>query len=174
MGVFADTEGAVFSAWEPAGFIGAQLVNEPGSWNFSELHTRARDGAAHFYEAVFGWETIGFSMGDVAYTFFTLPGYGDFLAESNPAIKEMQDADGAPGGFADAVAWLIDLDDGDPHWSVTFAVDDADAIAARAEQLGGKIVVPPFDAEPVRMTVLADPQGALFTASKYQPDPDAS
>ena len=52
---------------------------------------------------------------------------------------------------------------------MTFAVDDADAIAAKAEQLGGKVVVPPFDAEPVRMTVLADPQGTVFTASKYQP-----
>ena len=26
-----------------------------------------------------------------------------------------------------------------------------------------------FDAEPVRMTVLRDPQGAVFAASKYQP-----
>ena len=45
----------------------------------------------------------------------------------------------------------------------------ADAIAAEAERLGGKVIVPPFDSEPVRMTVLADPQGAVFTASKFQP-----
>ena len=55
------------------------------------------------------------------------------------------------------------------HWSVTFAVDDADAIAAEAQRLGGKVIVPPFDVEPVRMTLLADPQGAMFTASKFQP-----
>ena len=27
------------------------------------------------------------------------------------------------------------------HWSVTFAVDDADAMAAKAAELGGKVVV---------------------------------
>ena len=60
-------------------------------------------------------------------------------------------------------------DDGPAHWSVTFATDDADAAAARAEKHGGTVLVPPFDAEPVRMTVLRDPQGAVFAASKYQP-----
>ncbi len=29
--------------------------------------------------------------------------------------------------------------------------------------------MPPFDAPWVRMTVLRDPQGAVFTASKYVP-----
>jgi predicted enzyme related to lactoylglutathione lyase len=29
---------------------------------------------------------------------------------------------------------------------VTFAVDDADATAARATELGGQVIVPPFDA----------------------------
>ena len=53
------------------------------------------------------------------------------------------------------------------HWSVTFAVDDADAIAAKATELGGKVVVPPFDAPWVRMTVVTDPQGATFIASKF-------
>jgi hypothetical protein len=53
---------------------------------------------------------------------------------------------------------------------VTFAVDDADAIAAKAADLGGKVLVPPFDAPWVRMTVLSDPQGATFIASKYVPE----
>jgi predicted enzyme related to lactoylglutathione lyase len=53
---------------------------------------------------------------------------------------------------------------------VTFAVDDADAIAARAGQLGGRVVVPPFDAPWVRMTIISDPQGATFTASKFVPE----
>jgi predicted enzyme related to lactoylglutathione lyase len=56
------------------------------------------------------------------------------------------------------------------HWGVTFAVDDADAIAARAAQLGGRVVVPPFDAPWVRMTIISDPQGATFTASKFVPE----
>ena len=49
-------------------------------------------------------------------------------------------------------------------------MDDADAIATRAEELGGRVIVPPFDAPWVRMTVIADPQGAFFTASKFVPE----
>jgi uncharacterized protein len=32
------------------------------------------------------------------------------------------------------------------------------------------VLVPPFDAPWVRMTILADPQGATFTASRFTPD----
>jgi hypothetical protein len=32
------------------------------------------------------------------------------------------------------------------------------------------VVVPPFDAPWVRMTIISDPQGATFTASKFVPD----
>ena len=53
---------------------------------------------------------------------------------------------------------------------MTFAVDDADAIAARATELGGRVDVAPFDAPWVRMTVITDPQGATFTASKFVPE----
>jgi predicted enzyme related to lactoylglutathione lyase len=57
-----------------------------------------------------------------------------------------------------------------PHWDVTFAVADADATAERAIELGGRVLAPPFDAPWVRMTVIADPQGATFTASKFVPE----
>jgi predicted enzyme related to lactoylglutathione lyase len=174
MAVFADPEGAVFSVWEAGAFIGAQLVNEPGTWNFSELNTRDPEIAARFYRDVFGWESFKFEMGDSAYTFFTLAGYGDFLGKSNPRVREAIEAGGDFAKFTNAVATLIDRSSeqdatAPSHWSVTFAVDDADAIAANAERLGGKVIVPPFDVEPVRMTVLADPQGAVFAASKFQP-----
>ncbi|MGH2954225.1 MAG: VOC family protein [Solirubrobacterales bacterium] len=53
---------------------------------------------------------------------------------------------------------------------MTFAVADAYATAKRATELGGKVVVPPFDAPWVRMTVITDPQGATFTASKFVPE----
>ncbi len=55
------------------------------------------------------------------------------------------------------------------HWSITFAVDDADAIADRAIELGGKVLVPPMDAPWVRMTIISDPEGAVFAASKFVP-----
>ena len=53
---------------------------------------------------------------------------------------------------------------------MTFAVDDADATAEQAAELGGQVVVPPFDAPWVRMTVITDPQGATFIASKFVPE----
>jgi hypothetical protein len=81
---------------------------------------------------------------------------------------------GAPERFEDVVASIVplpdDQPDAPPHWGVTFAVDDADAIAARATELGGRVLVPPFDAPWVRMTIIADPQGATFTASKFVPE----
>ena len=81
---------------------------------------------------------------------------------------------GAPEGFADVVAALNPIGDEDPdtpaNWSVTFAVDDADATAERAAELGGTVLVAPFDAPWVRTTVIADPQGATFVASKFVPE----
>jgi predicted enzyme related to lactoylglutathione lyase len=68
------------------------------------------------------------------------------------------------------VASIGPATDGPPHWSVTFGVDDADAIAARAAELGGTVVVPPFDAPWVRMTVITDPQGTTFTAAQFVPE----
>jgi predicted enzyme related to lactoylglutathione lyase len=78
---------------------------------------------------------------------------------------------GAPDGFIDVVAALTPIagdDTGTPaHWGVTFAVEDADATAAKARELGGVVVAGPFDAPWVRMAVIQDPQGATFTASQF-------
>ena len=55
-----------------------------------------------------------------------------------------------PTGFIDVVAALNPIADDDPdtppHWSVTFGVDDVDATAAKARELGGEVVAGPFDA----------------------------
>ena len=53
---------------------------------------------------------------------------------------------------------------------MTFGVDDADAIAAKATELGGSVIVPPFDAPWVRMAVSPTPPGATFIASKFVPE----
>jgi hypothetical protein len=53
---------------------------------------------------------------------------------------------------------------------VTFAVADTDAAAEKATELGGKVIVPPFDAPWTRVTVIGDPQGAMFTASRFTPE----
>ena len=168
MAVLSDPEGAVFCVWQAGRHIGAQIVNEPGSLNFNGLNTRDADAAASFYGAVFGWEVLSLGAGAT----WRLPGYGEFLERSDPALRaRMAEAD-APPGFADVVATLNPITEEEvaPHWSVTFAVDDADATAETAARLGGTVVMPPFDAPWVRMTVIADPQGATFIASKFAPE----
>jgi uncharacterized protein len=170
MGVFADPEGAVFCAWQPGRHRGAQLVNEHGTLNFNSLNTRDPEGAMAFYGAVFGWGVLDLAGGRM----WTLPGYGDHLEESNPGLRTMIGESGAPEEFIDVVANMIpiggDRPDMAPNWSVTFAVDDADAIAQRATELGGTVLAGPFDAPWVRMAVIADPQGAAFAASKFVPE----
>jgi uncharacterized protein len=171
MALFADPEGAAFCVWQANKHKGAQIVNEPGSLNFNDLNTRDVEGAKAFYGAVFGWETLALEGG---FQMWTLPGYGDHLEESDPDIRKRNAELDAPVGFEDVVASLApipeDQPDVPPHWGVTFAVDDADAVAAKTTELGGTVIVPPLDAPWVRMTLIADPQGATFTASKFVPE----
>ena len=171
MGVFTDPEGAAFSVWQAGEHKGAQVVNEHGSLNFNNLGTRDVEAAKSFYGSVFGWQTLELEGGFQAWT---LPGYGDYLARDDPEIRERMAEAGAQEGFEDVVASINpipdDQPDTPPHWGVTFAVDDADAIAKAATELGGNVIAPPFDAPWVRMTVVADPQGATFTASQFVPE----
>jgi uncharacterized protein len=175
--VLTDPEGAMFRVWEARGHRGANLVNDPGCVVFNALNTRDVDGARSFYRSVFGWQTSGIGGGAVGWT---LSGYGDYLVEQyHPDLRRQMAEAGAPEGFEDVVGGIVPLADDQPdvpaHWAVTFAVDDADATAARVAELGGMVIVPPFDAPwstptyTIRMTVLADPQGATFSASRFIP-----
>ena len=171
MAGFTDPEGAAFCVWQAKEHKGARVVNEPGSLNFNDLNTRDVEGAKSFYGSVFGWETLGLEGG---FEMWTLPGYGDYLERDNPDLRKGMAEMDAPKGFEDVVATLVPIADDQPdvpaHWGLTFAVDDADATAKKATELGGIVIVPPFDAPWVRMTVLADPQGATFIASKFVPE----
>jgi predicted enzyme related to lactoylglutathione lyase len=171
MAVFMDPEGAAFFVWQAKELKGAQVVNEPGSLNFNGLATRDIEGAKSFYGAVFGWTTLPVGGGA---EMWTLPGYGDYLERDNPDLRKIVAEAGGPPGFEDVVASINLIPDDQPdtpaHWSVTFAVDDADGTAAKAAELGGNVVIPPFDAPWVRMTILNDPQGATFIASKFVPE----
>jgi predicted enzyme related to lactoylglutathione lyase len=172
MAVFTDPEGAAFCVWQAKQHKGARIVNEPGSLNFNSLNTRDAEGARSFYGSVFGWETLDLGAG---IKMWQLPGYGDFLEQRDPELRErMAETAAAPDGFEDVVAALNPIGEDQPevpaHWSVTFAVDDADATAERAAELGGRVVLEPFDAPWVRMTVITDPQGATFTASRFVPE----
>lgn len=172
MAACMDPEGAVFYLWQAKQHKGARIVNQPGSLNFNGLNTRHAEAAKSFYGSVFGWETL--SAGGGA-EMWRLPGYGDFLEQRDPGLRErMAETAGAPEGFEDVVAAFNPITNNQPevpaNWSVTFAVDDADATAERAASLGGQVLVPPLDAPWVRMTVITDPQGATFTASKFVPE----
>jgi predicted enzyme related to lactoylglutathione lyase len=167
MAVLVDPEGAAICVWQPGTHKGAQIVNEHGAVNFNSLNTRDVDQAKAFYGAVFGWTTLDLGGNEM----WTLPGYGDHLEESNPGLRKMiADMGGAPG-FEDVVASIAPIrGDAPPHWSVTFGVDDADATAGRATELGGTVIAPPLDVPWSRVTVIGDPQGATFIASQFVPE----
>ncbi len=160
----ADVDGAEFCLWQPDQHRGATVVNEAGALNFNDLNTPSLERAAAFYGAVFGWEILDIGGGSA----WALPGYGDFLEQRNPGMRAGMAAMGAPDRFEDVVASVVQSTPA--HWGVTFGADDADAIAARATELGGRVLAAPFDAPWARMTVISDPQGATFTASQFVPE----
>ena len=167
MAVVADPEGAVFSIWQAKAHNGARVVNEHGTLNFNGLATRDPAGAETFYGDVFGWKRLALPTGAM----WMLPGYGDHLEERSPGLRQQMTQMGAPEGFIDVVAAFDPIGDDDAatpaHWSVTFGVDDIRAIAARAVELGGKVLEGPVDAPWTRIAVISDPQGAIFIASQF-------
>ena len=175
MAVLSDPTGAVFCLWEAGTHRGAELVNEAGTWNWSDLNTRDPEAAKAFYGAVFGWVAESVDLGEAGEAImWRAPGYGDFLEQLTPGNRRRQTEAGAPPGFADAIGWMSPMtpdqfpDEVPSHWSVTFAVDDVDAIAATTEQRGGQVLTAPCDAGAARIAVIVDPQGAVFNVSKYQ------
>jgi predicted enzyme related to lactoylglutathione lyase len=167
MAVITDPEGAAFCVWQAKNHKGATIVNEHGSLNFNVLATRDVEAAKKFYGAVFGWQVLTLPSGPM----WTLPGYGDHLEEKSPGLREQMAQMGGPEGFIDVVAALTRIADDDTpaHWDVTFGVDDADATAAKARELGGDVLHGPVDAPWSRTAVIRDPQGATFTASQFVP-----
>jgi predicted enzyme related to lactoylglutathione lyase len=54
-----------------------------------------------------------------------------------------------------------------PHWLAYFSVDDVDACASKAKQMGANLYLAPMTMEGVgRFSVIADPQGAVFAIFK--------
>jgi uncharacterized protein len=144
MAIFADPSGAVIGLWQPKGHMGAQLVNEPGTYCWSELVTTDLTGSKEFYRAVFGWEaeSMGPETGPGGYTEVKVGGKTIAGMMAKPADLPAE----VPS-----------------YWGVYFAVADADASAAQAESLGATIHVPPTDIPPGRFSLLVDPVGAMFS-----------
>jgi len=161
-----DPEGAELRLWQARRRMGAQVANQPGAWNFSDLHTANPGAAIKFYEAAFGWQVddLGFA------TMIRRPGYGDHLeATVDPGIRERQSVLAAPPGFEDAIAWIATTaPDELPHWHVSFTVADRDQTVRDAERLGAQ-VLSQDNTDWTRTALIRDPQGAEFTASQFTP-----
>ena len=137
--------------------------------NFNGLHTRDVEAAKRFYGSVFGWGTLTIDGAEL----WTLPGYGDHLEERDPGLRVRIAEFGAAAGFEDVVASINPIGDDErdvpAHWSVTFSIDDADGSPPERPSWGAAVLVPPLDVLWARMTMIADPQGASFIATKFAP-----
>ena len=140
MAVFADPTGAVLSTWQPITMAGFQTEGA-NAFSWAELNARAVDKALPFYREVFGWTLKPSASPDFAYTEFLVDGV------SIAGATEMS-------GMAPA--------DMPNYWLVYFGVDDVDAATRRAVEAGGKAMLEPMDFPGGRMSMIADPQGAIF------------
>jgi predicted enzyme related to lactoylglutathione lyase len=104
--------------------------------------------ARRFYADLVGWQTEVWKPGEFDYPIITTEGQGH-------------------GGFGPAQGGAP------PHWLGHVLVADVDETALKAEAAGGRVIAPAMDIPDIgRMVVLADPQGAVFSAFSPQPTAD--
>ena len=122
---------------------------EPGTFCWVELQTTDWESAKAFYGELFGWEAEDMPAGDAGtYTMLRLDG------DEVCGLYEME-AERREQGIP-------------PHWFSYVSVEDADATAARARELGGTVYGEAFDVlDSGRMAVIQDPTGAVLGA--WQP-----
>jgi uncharacterized protein len=144
--IAADPQGGVIGLWQLGEHGGAQLVNEPGAWAISALSTPDLEGAKAFYGAVLGWETEPFGPA----TMFRLPGFVG--GEPTQPVPR------------DVVAVMMEGETA--QWTPDFWVHDAEATAAKAAEIGGRVLMPPSHTGVGTTGVLADPGGAVFSVTK--------
>ncbi|HEX4307834.1 MAG TPA: VOC family protein [Solirubrobacterales bacterium] len=142
MAIFNDPTGATCGLWEPGTFVGAEIVNEDGSFGWNELGTRDVAAAREFYGKVFDWTVEEQEM----------PGMGTYYIWKN--------GEDVRGGMMDITNMAPP--EAPSSWLVYFTVADADAAAETTKAAGGQVVNGPFDIPVGRLAVLTDPQGAFF------------
>lgn len=115
----------------------------PGAPCWFELPSSDPAASRAFYAALFGWQPAAVDLGEMgAYT---------FLRNANGTVGALC---GLPPGAEGAPSF----------WGVYFGVADLDAGVARALELGGRLLAPPFDVPGHgRGAALADPAGAAFS-----------
>ncbi len=146
MAVIQDPTGAAFCIWEAKQHPGTTVAGEPGTLCWADLNTNNVAVAKKFYEGLFGWQL---TLGEKDTSGYLHIKNGDeFIGGMPPA--EMTNPSAAP------------------HWLLYFQVSDCDASTAKAKELGGREYMAPMSMEGVgRFSVMADPQGAVF--SLFQP-----
>jgi uncharacterized protein len=124
--------------------VGKREQYEPGTFCWVDLATSDPAGAKAFYGELFGWEAEDMPAGEAGtYTMLRLD--GDYVC----ALYEM-DAERREQGVP-------------PHWFSYVSVDDADATASRARELGGTVYGGVFNVlDSGRMAVIQDPTGAVL------------
>lgn len=143
MSVLADPSGAIICGWESREHIGAEVINEHGAFTWSELMTPDPAAVTQFYADVFGWSANTAAMPGMDYTVFMVEG-------------------GHVNGIAGAMKPPVE---GMPaFWGVYFMVDDAEATAAEAKELGATVMMEPTAMPGVgTLATMSDPQGAMFS-----------
>jgi hypothetical protein len=115
----------------------------PGSFCWPELATPDSAKAKAFYSGLFGWTPVDAPSSGGTYTFLQLRG---FDVAALRTLSEKEKGDGIPSYFMTYIS-----------------VASADASAAKATELGGKVLFGPFDVMGIgRMVVVMDPGGAVF------------
>ncbi len=142
MAMVTDPSGAAVGVWQGSQNPGIEVVAEPGTPNWYELHTRDYERTVRFYEDVFGWDTHVMSDTD------------DFRYTTLGEGRSQQ------AGVMDAAAMLPDHVPG--LWGVYWGVEDPDAVIEKAQALGATVLHPAEDTAYGRMATLADPTGAMF------------
>jgi predicted enzyme related to lactoylglutathione lyase len=123
--------------------LGQRTSYAPGTFCWADLGTTDVESARSFYTDLFGWESEDQETDSGLYIMFKQNG------RPVVAIYE-QGAERLTAGW-------------NPTWVSYVSVDDADAVAARAGELGAEIIQDPFDVmEAGRMALAADPTGATF------------
>lgn len=147
MAVIADPTGAMFSLWQAKG-AGNGISGVHGSVCWADLSTGDSEAAKKFYEGLFGWK-ISTSPEDTSGYLHIQNGEDYIGGVQTQAMRNP----GAP-----------------PHWLIYFYVNDCDATATKAKELGATIYAGPMTLEKVgRFAVVADPQGGVFALFKDIP-----
>jgi predicted enzyme related to lactoylglutathione lyase len=148
MAIVADPTGAVFGLWQSRAHTGFQVANQPGADSWNECMTRDFEAAKAFYSSVFGYTVEDISM----------PGFSYATLHVDGSVV------GGLGALPHEVPGEVPA-----HWGTYFSVGDTDAAMAKAVELGGSVMIEPFDSPQGRIAGLVDTQGAAFRVISLNP-----